>query len=496
MGCFNSKVQAESVIKSTVIIHKFDSKSSTKDKSSEELNQVQKKFSEKVPDTLEELYINYRLIEEIKSPSSFSFFYKVLHIKTNELRCMRVIRKESIMINEDDFKKEINTLFELDHPNILKFYDFYSDSKYFYIICELINYNKTLLEQISDFEGINEKVISFIMEQIFSSILCLYNKGLNHRNITPEYIIINEQNYQIKIIDIGLFHLKNKLTKLTNHSLFPIYSAPELYQSTDNSSIKSDIWSCGIILFILLTGKLPITGKSSTELIDNLKKGKFCFDKKIWEPISKEAKYLVERLIRYNLNKRISIEEAWKDLWIIKNKKPNSSPKINSFIDYTNLKEFNFDRRLQSQIINYFVKKASNKERRCELQFLLNRSKHNSLNELKDTLSSFFNNHFILDYEIKKLEGKNIIEKDGSFNTNSLLNIYFHEDSFDNFFPEIKVSETINTKRIKILLDLVDPTTNEQYSYFKLTQRELDKYGDFISLDTLNQILFKVSEYI
>ena len=496
MGCFNSKVQAESVIKSSVILHKLESKSSTKDKCEDEAKPGGPKLFEKVKDTLDELYNNYKILDEIRMSSTFLLFYKVLHIKTNEVRCMRVIRKEVIVIIEYEFKKEMNALIELDHPNIIRFYDFYTDSKYFYVICELIQYNKTLLEQICELKAINEKVISYIMEQIFSSILCLHNKGLIHRNITPEYIIITGEDYQIKIIDLGLFYMMNKVTKLTNYSLFPYYSAPEIYLSKDIFCIKSDIWSCGIILFILLTGKLPFTGKSSKELIENLKKGKFSYDKKIWESISKEAKYLVERLIRYNLNKRISIEEAWKDIWIVKNKKSNSIVKMNSLIDYTFLNEYNFERRLQNFIVNYFVKKAFNKQRKSELQILLNRNKSNSINELKEILLSFFSNTLITDYELKKLDGKKFIEKDGSYNTNSLLNILFFEDTIEKSFPEIDLKEILSTDRVKILLDISDPYTNEEYSFFLLTKKELDKYGESISLETLNEILLKVSEYI
>ena len=137
-----------------------------------------------------------------------------------------------------------------------------------------------------------------------------------NRDLKPENILL-EQNKdfdQLKIIDFGT-SLKYEPDKFLDEKLgTPYYIAPEVLNKKYNE--KCDIWSCGVILYIILSGVPPFNGANDQEIMKNVKIGKFSFSDPCWSNVSDKAKDLIKKLLTYDIDQRPSAEEALKHPWI------------------------------------------------------------------------------------------------------------------------------------------------------------------------------------
>jgi len=256
----------------------------------------------------ENIKLYYKVLEKIGS-GSFGKVYKVNHIPTNQLRAMKVISKETLQYQDDDkkFLKEIEILSQIDHPNILKVFEYYQDNENYYVITELCKGGE-LYEQIYELNHFSEKEAAIIMEQLLSAVMYIHAKGIVHRDLKPENILLEnnkeKKNFYIKIIDFGTSNFFDKSTKLNLKVGTPYYIAPEVLMKSYTN--RCDMWSCGVILYILLTGTPPFNGNDEEEIMKNVLIGKYSMDTDEWLNISKEAKNLTQRLLTYDPEKRIS----------------------------------------------------------------------------------------------------------------------------------------------------------------------------------------------
>jgi len=271
-----------------------------------------------------------------------------LHHQSNQLRAIKLIKKESVDYQDDEkkFLKEIGILKYLDHPNILKIFEYFIDNKYYYVVTELCEGGE-LFDQLSKIHNFCEREASQIMEQIFSTVFYMHSKGVVHRDLKPENILIeklNEDNIFIKLIDFGTSNYFDNRTKFSYKIGTAYYIAPEVIKQSYNN--KCDLWSCGVILYILLSGMAPFDGKNDHEIMENVMKGAYNFDDEIWENVSEDAKRLIRNLIRFDPNKRYSAEQAYNDPWIQKYKMKKKSDCPSNLINLKNLKKFCFKAKI------------------------------------------------------------------------------------------------------------------------------------------------------
>ena len=321
-----------------------------------------------------DLYSNYELCNYI-GKGGFGRVYKVRHKLSNQYRAMKIIQCKSSSENHSEtINKEINILKSLDHPNILKVYEFYLSEKYVYIINELCTGGE-LFDKIVDVKHFSESVACNIMRQLLSAMAYCHEKGIIHRDLKPENILIesseekDKEFFHIKIIDFGTCEILKK-KKLTEQIGTSFYIAPEVIKNSYNE--KCDLWSCGVILYILLCGSPPFYGKNEKEIFRKILDGNFTFRQKIWNKISTEAKNLVLKLLQVNPTKRISAQEALEDVWFQKNFKINTlennqnSNSYNIFIK--NITEFYAEQKLQQATLTFLVHNFAPKEELDELK--------------------------------------------------------------------------------------------------------------------------------
>ena len=154
------------------------------------------------------------------------------------------------------------------------------------------------------------------MKQILSCINYCHKNKIVHRDLKPENILLeqNKEFDQIKIIDFGTSLVYDPNKQLDEKLGTPYYIAPEVLNK--NYGEKCDIWSCGVICYILLSGQPPFNGQSDQEIMKKVRAGAFTFDDKAWNNISDRCKDFITQLLTYKQEERPSAEFALQHPWI------------------------------------------------------------------------------------------------------------------------------------------------------------------------------------
>ena len=252
------------------------------------------------------------------------------------------------------FKNEINVLSKMDHPNIIRLYEIFEDERHISLIMEYCNGGE-LFTKIQDRaekdQAFTEKEAAVIFKQLMSAVSYCHSQGICHRDLKPENIIFANKNEDspIKIIDFGLSKIFGELKPLMKGNKFEknimsarvgtaYYMSPEVLQGNYDS--KCDIWSCGVILYILLCGYPPFDGETEHEIFKAIVRRKFSFPEDEWKGISDDAKDLIKHMI-CEADKRYNADNVLNHPWVEKCA-PNSKESlthfnVNSLKNYRNL---------------------------------------------------------------------------------------------------------------------------------------------------------------
>ena len=293
---------------------------------------------------------------------SFGTVYLVKNKKLNNNFAMKIIEKSSNdEEKEDEIKNEINILRKLDHPNILKINDFFSTKKEYFLITEFCPEGE-LFYEIKNFAPFDEALAGWYMKQILSAVNYCHKSKIIHRDLKPENILIYQRNKKgfnsIKIIDFGTAILFNKKDKNLAGSIY--YLAPEIISKNRKYTEKCDIWSCGIIMYILLTGKPPFNGDSDEEILKKILQNHLDLEKYPWSVISLKAKDLIKKLLETDTKKRITAEEALNHEWF-KCKQVNTQETSGLFkvknpdLLLNNLINYRTDNPLRCAVLAYLI---------------------------------------------------------------------------------------------------------------------------------------------
>ncbi len=264
----------------------------------------------------------YKILKRL-GDGSYGTVYSVVNNQTGMSAAMKKIEKvKENEIDDLEIKNEIDILKKLDHPNIVKIYEFYDTLTDFFIVTEYCKRGE-LYGYIKNYYSENQLAVLFY--QVFSGLSYLHENNILHRDLKLENIMISdiekdlntkEDYFWIKIIDFGTAKIfkRNKIEKAVVGSSY--YIAPEVLKQKYNE--KCDTWSVGVILYMLIVGRAPFDGKNDDEIIDNIKKGKFNAKHKKLLNASSEVQDLVKHLLQVNVKKRFSASDALKHPWFKK----------------------------------------------------------------------------------------------------------------------------------------------------------------------------------
>ena len=157
-----------------------------------------------------------------------------------------------------------------------------------------------------------------IMKQVVSAVLYCHINGIVHRDIKSDNILFAGQDISspVKLIDFGISVKFEKDTKLKDKTGTVLYIAPEVISGSYDE--KCDIWSLGVLLYMMLCGQPPFYGSSRKEVMTKIKKGKFQFKSKIWNVVSTEAKDLISSMLILDPQQRPSCREVLGHRWFNK----------------------------------------------------------------------------------------------------------------------------------------------------------------------------------
>ena len=299
----------------------------------------------------------YETIKEL-GRGSYAVVRLVRHKLTGAIRAMKAIKRRHNEESETDIKNEINILMKLDHPNIVKIFELYiSESKY-YLITEYCA-GGSLYSLINENNGpFTEIQTSYIMNQLLSAVNYCHKMKIIHRDIKPENILIskNQNGFAtIKLCDFGT-SLKFHRGEMQNQFVGSLYYLPpEVIKK--NYNLKCDIWSCGVIMYILLAGQLPFRGKDRQDTINKIVNEDY--DKTKLKKKCRACVDLVAKLLEKDIDKRIGADVALEHKWfdIYKSKEIRVDIEDPEVIEkyITNLKNFKKTNSLIEFIIAYLI---------------------------------------------------------------------------------------------------------------------------------------------
>jgi len=266
-------------------------------------------------------------------------------------RAIKTIPKAQ-MKNVDRFKQEIAIMKMMDHPNIIKLYESFEDRRNIYLVMELA-LGGELFDRIIESGHFTEVQAAVLMQQIVRAVYYMHENHVCHRDMKPEnFLFMTKEPIEknlLKIIDFGL-SCKFEVGKvLTTKAGTPYYVAPQVLGGKYDH--LSDLWSVGVIMYVMLCGYPPFFGESDAEVLSKVRLGNFSFNAADWKNISEDAKNLIRMLLKMNPRDRYTAEQALNHEWI-KNKAPkavNVSLQSN-FVD--NLRGFRSQNKLKKAALH------------------------------------------------------------------------------------------------------------------------------------------------
>ena len=288
----------------------------------------------------------YQVDEKISEKSRTSILL-VTDKATGDKRALKSVKISRWNLNA--FLYEVEILQMLDHPNIIKIYDVYLEADFLHIVTEFCEGGE-LLERISSRMNFSEHVAALYMRQITSALIYLHKNQVIHRDLKPENIVFStaDEDSSLKLINFS---------KISEEDKSFLFKAPECY--SNKMTIFSNIWSLGIIFYLMLCGKLPFSDKITEDehffLIQNLE---LHFECKQWKSVSQEAKDLINNMLQIDPSKRYSAHDIFESDWMKKYISNSKAPKL-SKNSIRNLSEYSKKSKFKKALLTFIMQKVS-----------------------------------------------------------------------------------------------------------------------------------------
>lgn len=277
-------------------------------------------------------------------------------VPNSKTYAIKSISKEKVQKKFNLMKRELEALSLIDHPNIVRLYEIYEDEKYLHLVMDHCK-GGDLYDYLLNKGSLNELEVMSIMLKMFSAINHLHTMWICHRDLKPDNFLLvsKDSGSEVKLADFGM---SVRFGSEEMHTVVgtPYYLAPEVYLGSYGK--ECDVWSLGVVLYFLLSGKQPFKGNNVTELLSNVLKGTYNFNDQKWKNISAEAKDLISKLLVVDPQERISITMALKHPWF---EMKSLATTVNLEI-FNSIKSFKAHGKLWHELIKVFIRNLSEEE--------------------------------------------------------------------------------------------------------------------------------------
>lgn len=247
---------------------------------------------------------------------TFAKVYHARNLITGMSVAIKIVDKEKVLKvgMVDQIKREISVMRLIRHPHVVELYEVIASKTKIYIVMEYAKggelFNKVVKGRLK------VDVARKYFQQLISAVDYCHSRGVCHRDLKPENLLLDE-NENLKVSDFGLSALtesKRQDGLLHTTCGTPAYVAPEVINRKGYDGMKADIWSCGVILFVLLAGHLPFHDSNLMEMYRKIGKGEFKFPK--W--FAPDVRRLLSRILDTNPRTRISMAKIMESSWFKK----------------------------------------------------------------------------------------------------------------------------------------------------------------------------------
>ena len=349
----------------------------------------------------------YKIVKCIGNGSYGDVFLAYNLFTKEKVAIKKIFKSNEQLLSDGIIIDEIEILKSLNHPDIVKIIEFYGTDEAYYIVNEYCAGGELYDKAIG---YMSETQISVIFKQILSGLSYLHSKNIVHRDLKLENILISDKEYveitgeeyfDIKIIDFGNARIFDQT--LTTNSIVgsSYYIAPEVFLK--KYSKECDLWSAGVILYMLIVGSPPFGGESDKKVISSIKSGVYDKTEKRWIDASSEVKDLISKLLVYNPKKRLTAKEALEHPWFQKTN-PNilyyNIPKNEIINCIENILSYNIKSKFEEFILAYIIHNLPKQEETktaIKLFKLVNINGDGKLQktELKKTLLNFVSEEYL-----------------------------------------------------------------------------------------------------
>lgn len=385
-------------------------------------------FVGKVKGNLTDLYF----VKGEIGAGSYGKVFQVKHKNSGETRACKQLAIKQIQ-NYEKFMLEINILSKMDHPNIIKLYEVFEDKRYVYLVMEECTGGELFDKIISKLQSdtlFTEKETAKMFKQVMSAIAYCHKEGICHRDLKPENLLLanKSDDSPIKVIDFGLSNIYKDLKtgqeiKMTTKVGTAYYVSPEVLSG--NYDEKCDIWSAGVILYILLCGDPPFNGSNDNEIYKKIKQKKFAYTNPIWKNVSDQAKDLINKMLS-DPDKRPTAIEVLQHEWI-KDLAPQSQDVILK-LNPSTLKQYGNANKFKKAVMTFICSRMKDEEvanlKEIFIAIDKNGDGHLSFDEVKEGMAKVG----LDSNQVKELfnkmdtDGSGMIDYTGNFN---LFIIYY-----------------------------------------------------------------------